>query len=46
MIKRIAIFFLVVIALIDVWKQTKSWRFHRSQTVFKKALIESGISVD
>ena len=46
MIKKGIIIFLVFIAFLDFWKQAKSWCLKRSQTVFKKALIESGISVD
>jgi len=46
MIKKGIIIFLVFIAFLDLWKQTKSCCLTKSQAVFKQALIESGISVD
>jgi len=46
MIKKGIIIFLAFIAFLDLWKQTKSWCLQKSQVVFKKALIESGVSVD
>jgi len=45
MIKKGIILFLILIAFLDLWRQTKAWCLKRSQAVFKKALIETGISV-
>jgi len=42
-IKKGIIIFLVIVAFVDCWKQTRAWCVRQSQIVFKKALIESGI---
>ncbi len=43
--KKIVLLLLIAMALFDCWKQAESWCLKRSQALFKKTLIESGISV-
>jgi hypothetical protein len=45
-IKKGIIIFLVLIVMVDIWRQAHVWCLKKSQAVFKKALIESGVSVD
>jgi hypothetical protein len=45
-IKKGLLIVLIVTAFLDLWKEVQEWSLKRSQTVFQKALIESGISVD